>query len=47
MGLFGGFGAGVKHHLLGTISPDVEFTCKDFRDAAVPVSLLHVLSLIS
>ncbi|KAL8130093.1 hypothetical protein V2J09_019248 [Rumex salicifolius] len=28
---------GVKHHLLGTISPDVEFTCKDFRDIVVPL----------
>lgn len=29
---------GVKHHLLGTVSPDVEFTVKDFRNAAIPVS---------
>ncbi|XP_038895131.1 tRNA dimethylallyltransferase 2 isoform X2 [Benincasa hispida] len=28
---------GVPHHLLGTVSPDVEFTAKDFRDSAVPV----------
>ncbi|XP_076896125.1 tRNA dimethylallyltransferase 2-like [Bidens hawaiensis] len=28
---------GVPHHLLGTISPEVEFTAKDFRDYAVPV----------
>ncbi|KAK2994411.1 hypothetical protein RJ640_009638, partial [Escallonia rubra] len=27
---------GVPHHLLGTISPNVEFTAKDFRDTAVP-----------
>ncbi|KAI8573495.1 hypothetical protein RHMOL_Rhmol01G0282100 [Rhododendron molle] len=27
---------GVPHHLLGTISPDVEFTAKDFRDSAIP-----------
>ncbi|KAK3021675.1 hypothetical protein RJ639_047509 [Escallonia herrerae] len=27
---------GVPHHLLGTISPYVEFTAKDFRDTAVP-----------
>ncbi|KAL9235452.1 hypothetical protein vseg_010210 [Gypsophila vaccaria] len=26
---------GVPHHLLGTISPNVEFSSKDFRDAAV------------
>ncbi|XP_076930977.1 tRNA dimethylallyltransferase 2-like [Bidens hawaiensis] len=28
---------GVPHHLLGTISPEVEFTAKDFRDYAVPL----------
>lgn len=28
---------GVKHHLLGTVSPDVEFTVKDFRNAAIPL----------
>uniref|UniRef100_A0A803NAN8 C2H2-type domain-containing protein n=1 Tax=Chenopodium quinoa TaxID=63459 RepID=A0A803NAN8_CHEQI len=28
---------GVPHHLLGTISPNVEFTAKDFRDAAIPI----------
>ncbi|KAI5666579.1 hypothetical protein M9H77_16432 [Catharanthus roseus] len=28
---------GVPHHLLGTVSPNVEFTAKDFRDAAVPL----------
>ncbi|KAL8094259.1 tRNA dimethylallyltransferase 2 [Apium graveolens] len=28
---------GVPHHLLGTISPDVEFTVKDFRDKAIPL----------
>ncbi|KAL9235449.1 hypothetical protein vseg_010207 [Gypsophila vaccaria] len=28
---------GVPHHLLGTISPNVEFSSKDFRDAAVHV----------
>ncbi|KMT05533.1 hypothetical protein BVRB_7g176560 [Beta vulgaris subsp. vulgaris] len=27
----------VPHHLLGTISPNVEFTAKDFRDAAIPL----------
>ncbi|XP_021716425.1 tRNA dimethylallyltransferase 2-like [Chenopodium quinoa] len=27
----------VPHHLLGTISPNVEFTAKDFRDAAIPI----------
>nr|GFC17946.1 tRNA dimethylallyltransferase 2 isoform X1 [Tanacetum cinerariifolium] len=26
---------GVPHHLLGTISPMVEFTAKDFRDHAI------------
>ncbi|XP_011088853.1 tRNA dimethylallyltransferase 2 isoform X2 [Sesamum indicum] len=26
---------GVPHHLLGTVSPNVEFTAKDFRDSAV------------
>lgn len=28
---------GVPHHLLGTISPNVEFTAKNFRDSAIPV----------
>ncbi|KAG8387530.1 hypothetical protein BUALT_Bualt02G0030600 [Buddleja alternifolia] len=28
---------GVPHHLLGTISPNVEFTAKDFRDSAIPL----------
>ncbi|XP_050369956.1 tRNA dimethylallyltransferase 2 isoform X2 [Argentina anserina] len=28
---------GVPHHLLGTVSPNVEFTAKDFRDSAVPL----------
>ncbi|KAI7725475.1 hypothetical protein M8C21_008027, partial [Ambrosia artemisiifolia] len=28
---------GVPHHLLGTISPMVEFTAKDFRDYAIPL----------
>ncbi|GAB4859740.1 hypothetical protein Ancab_011218 [Ancistrocladus abbreviatus] len=28
---------GVTHHLLGTIDATVEFTSKDFRDAAVPI----------
>lgn len=28
---------GVPHHLLGTINPNVEFTSKDFRDAAMPL----------
>lgn len=28
---------GVPHHLLGTISPNLEFSAKDFRDAAIPV----------
>ncbi|XP_010260618.1 PREDICTED: tRNA dimethylallyltransferase 2 isoform X1 [Nelumbo nucifera] len=27
---------GVPHHLLGTISPNAEFTSKDFRDSAIP-----------
>ncbi|XP_035541162.1 tRNA dimethylallyltransferase 2 isoform X4 [Juglans regia] len=27
---------GVPHHLLGTISPNVEFRAKDFRDSAIP-----------
>ncbi|XP_040993241.1 tRNA dimethylallyltransferase 2 isoform X5 [Juglans microcarpa x Juglans regia] len=27
---------GVPHHLLGTISPNLEFTAKDFRDSAIP-----------
>lgn len=35
---------GVPHHLLATVSPDVEFTAKAFRDAAMPVSLYCVLS---
>ncbi|KAL7154038.1 hypothetical protein ABFS83_04G208400 [Erythranthe nasuta] len=26
---------GVPHHLLGTISPNVEFTAKEFRDSAI------------
>lgn len=29
---------GVPHHLLGNISPNVEFTAKEFRDSAIPVS---------
>ena len=29
---------GVPHHLLGTISPNLEFTAKDFRDSVIPVS---------
>ncbi|KAI3743266.1 hypothetical protein L1987_60972 [Smallanthus sonchifolius] len=28
---------GVPHHLLGTISPMLEFTAKDFRDYAIPL----------
>ncbi|KAL0436326.1 UNVERIFIED_CONTAM: tRNA dimethylallyltransferase 2 [Sesamum radiatum] len=28
---------GVPHHLLGTVSPNVEFTAKDFRDSAIPL----------
>ncbi|XP_016648481.1 PREDICTED: tRNA dimethylallyltransferase 2 isoform X2 [Prunus mume] len=28
---------GVPHHLLGTVSPNVEFTAKDFRDFAIPL----------
>ncbi|WZZ54544.1 hypothetical protein YC2023_054651 [Brassica napus] len=28
---------GVPHHLLGTVSPDMEFTAKDFRDSAIPL----------
>ncbi|CAN4119466.1 unnamed protein product [Withania somnifera] len=28
---------GVPHHLLGTISPSVEFTAKDFRDSAISI----------
>ncbi|XP_009598002.1 tRNA dimethylallyltransferase 2 isoform X1 [Nicotiana tabacum] len=28
---------GVPHHLLGTISPSIEFTAKDFRDSAIPI----------
>ncbi|KAL3718270.1 hypothetical protein ACJRO7_003414 [Eucalyptus globulus] len=28
---------GVPHHLLGTVSPNVEFTAKAFRDSAVPL----------
>lgn len=28
---------GAPHHLLGTVSPNVEFTSKDFRDAAIPL----------
>ncbi|KAF5931069.1 hypothetical protein HYC85_031942 [Camellia sinensis] len=26
-----------QHHLLGTISPNVEFTAKDFRDSVIPL----------
>ena len=36
---------GVPHHLLGTISPNVEFTAKDFRDSAIPVS--HIITSLS
>ncbi|XP_077241228.1 tRNAisopentenyltransferase 2 isoform X2 [Tasmannia lanceolata] len=28
---------GVPHHLLGSISTDVDFTSKDFRDLAIPI----------
>ncbi|KAG0486722.1 hypothetical protein HPP92_008817 [Vanilla planifolia] len=28
---------GVPNHLLGNIDPSVEFTCKDFRDLAIPI----------
>ncbi|XP_058087331.1 tRNA dimethylallyltransferase 2 isoform X2 [Magnolia sinica] len=28
---------GVPHHLLGTISPNVDFTSKEFRDQAIPI----------
>ncbi|XP_015873177.3 tRNA dimethylallyltransferase 2 isoform X1 [Ziziphus jujuba] len=28
---------GVPHHLLGTVSPNVEFTAKEFRDSAIPI----------
>ncbi|TQE02092.1 hypothetical protein C1H46_012278 [Malus baccata] len=28
---------GVAHHLLGTVSPNVEFTAKEFRDSAIPL----------
>ncbi|KAF7823266.1 tRNA dimethylallyltransferase 2 [Senna tora] len=28
---------GVPHHLLGTVSPNVEFTAKEFRDSAIPL----------
>lgn len=41
------FGAGVRHHLLGTISPHVEFTAKDFRDCAIPVQLFIVILILN
>ncbi|KFK30017.1 hypothetical protein AALP_AA7G206700 [Arabis alpina] len=28
---------GVPHHLLGTLSPDMEFTAKDFRQSTIPL----------
>ncbi|KAL5763818.1 hypothetical protein ACOSQ2_016412 [Xanthoceras sorbifolium] len=28
---------GVPHHLLGTVSPNVEFTSKEFRDSAITI----------
>ncbi|XP_055960277.1 tRNA dimethylallyltransferase 2 isoform X2 [Mercurialis annua] len=28
---------GIPHHLLGTVSPSVEFTAKEFRDSAIPI----------
>lgn len=38
---------GVPHHLLGIISPTVEFTAKRFRDAAIPVRhFLEYLKLL-
>lgn len=38
---------GVPHHLLGTISPSIEFTAKDFRDSAIPVRpLFPVISIL-
>ncbi|KAL5580293.1 hypothetical protein UlMin_012735 [Ulmus minor] len=27
----------IAHHLLGTVSPNVEFTAKEFRDSAIPI----------
>lgn len=37
----------MPHHLLGTVSPDMEFTAKDFRDFTVPVSTNSYLLLFS
>jgi hypothetical protein len=34
-----GASAGVPHHLLSIIDPSVEFTCRDFRHHALPVSI--------
>lgn len=36
---------GVPHHLLGTVSPNVEFTAKEFRDSAIPVSFNPTIPL--
>lgn len=33
----------MPHHLLGTVSPDMEFTAKDFRDSTIPVSTNFLL----
>lgn len=46
------FAAGVPHHLLGTVSPNEEFTAKAFRDSAIPVCLnrrmkrIHLLLIL-
>lgn len=40
------FMAGMQHHLLGTVSPNVAFTAKDFRDCAIPVRQLLMIKLV-
>lgn len=44
--LFCWYRVGVPHHLLGTISPSVEFTAKEFRDSAIPVCSIETLLVI-
>ncbi|CAA2957156.1 tRNA dimethylallyltransferase 2 isoform X2 [Olea europaea subsp. europaea] len=34
---------GMQHHLLGTVSPNVAFTAKDFRDCAIPALVSQFL----
>ncbi|KFK32383.1 hypothetical protein AALP_AA6G234100 [Arabis alpina] len=37
---------GVPHHLLGTLSPYMEFTAKDFRQSTIPVNFFFSVSFM-